>query len=268
MFFALINESLNSRLSGYADLIAIVAAVLLVLFLITVIVALARASKLKRENKKLKKQVETTETKLMEANRALVGSGAKPSQTEVAESAKDDESKTDSSLTETPVEETAPAELENTETVSEDEKGGDDEKAEPEEIETETAEESVAEKQPEDTEKEVVREDKDELVTGRVEVVRSSPRPVAKKPPVKKTPVAAEKGGTVTAKTGGGNSSAKYVVKFDAAKQEWIVLKTGNTRATRRVRTKQEALAIAKELSKSSDTSLVVHKKDGKFQKQ
>ena len=63
-------------------------------------------------------------------------------------------------------------------------------------------------------------------------------------------------------------ASPKYTVKFDGKSQEWIVLKSGNTRATRRVKTKQEALAIAKELSKNSDATLVVHKKDGKFQKQ
>lgn len=63
-------------------------------------------------------------------------------------------------------------------------------------------------------------------------------------------------------------AAPRYIVKYDSKTREWIVLKAGNTRATRRVKTKQEALAIAKELSKNSDASLVVHKKDGKFQKQ
>ena len=63
-------------------------------------------------------------------------------------------------------------------------------------------------------------------------------------------------------------AAPRYIVKYDSKTHEWIVLKAGNTRATRRVKTKQEALAIAKELSKNSDASLVVHKKDGKFQKQ
>ena len=47
-----------------------------------------------------------------------------------------------------------------------------------------------------------------------------------------------------------------------------MVIKNGNTRPTRRVATKAEALAIAKELADSSGASLIVHKKDGKFQKQ
>ena len=60
----------------------------------------------------------------------------------------------------------------------------------------------------------------------------------------------------------------KYTVKYDRAKGNWIIVKAGNTRPTRRVATKAEALAIAKELADASGAALAVHKKDGKFQKQ
>ena len=43
--------------------------------------------------------------------------------------------------------------------------------------------------------------------------------------------------------------------------------KSDNQRVTRRVKTKKEALEIAKELCKHQDMNLTVHKKDGKFQK-
>lgn len=58
-----------------------------------------------------------------------------------------------------------------------------------------------------------------------------------------------------------------YSVKYDRYKGNWIVVKTGQERPVRRVATKEEALRIAKDLAKRMDAALVVHKKDGKFQK-
>ena len=60
----------------------------------------------------------------------------------------------------------------------------------------------------------------------------------------------------------------KYTVKYDKEKKDWVIAKTGVDRAIRRLKTKEEALKVAKELSENQDISLVVHKKDGKFQKQ
>lgn len=63
------------------------------------------------------------------------------------------------------------------------------------------------------------------------------------------------------------NSRVKYTVKYDRAKMNWIIVKEGNERPTRRVATKSEAMQVARELSKKHDAALSVHKKDGKFQK-
>lgn len=63
------------------------------------------------------------------------------------------------------------------------------------------------------------------------------------------------------------NSRVKYTVKYDRAKLNWIIVKEGNERPTRRVATKSEAMSIARELSKKHDAALSVHKMDGKFQK-
>ena len=60
---------------------------------------------------------------------------------------------------------------------------------------------------------------------------------------------------------------AKYRVIYDKETITWEVRKDGAKRVIRRVKTKEEALKIAKELSRSHETALVVHKRDGKFQK-
>ena len=63
-------------------------------------------------------------------------------------------------------------------------------------------------------------------------------------------------------------TQVKYVVAYDKAKQSWTVKKAGADRVLRRVATKEEAMSVARELSRKTGASLVVHKKDGKFQKQ
>lgn len=62
-------------------------------------------------------------------------------------------------------------------------------------------------------------------------------------------------------------SESGYRVVYDRETFTWVVKKDNNTRVTRRVKTKKEALEIAKELSKRQDVNMTVHKKDGKFQK-
>ncbi len=59
----------------------------------------------------------------------------------------------------------------------------------------------------------------------------------------------------------------KYMVTFDKEEREWIVKKTGAERASRRCKTKAEAMEVVKTLSENQDLSISVKKKDGKFQK-
>ena len=63
-------------------------------------------------------------------------------------------------------------------------------------------------------------------------------------------------------------SRQKYMVIYDKDKKDWIVKKTDSARASKRCKTKAEALEVAKSLSEKQDLSLTVKKKDGKFQKQ
>lgn len=59
----------------------------------------------------------------------------------------------------------------------------------------------------------------------------------------------------------------KYMVIYDKEKKDWIVKKTGAGRASKRCRTKKEALEVAERLAESQDLNLTIKKKDGKFQK-
>lgn len=63
----------------------------------------------------------------------------------------------------------------------------------------------------------------------------------------------------------GGN--IKYTVVYDRAKDSWVIKRSGSDRVVRRVDTKEQAMTIARSLCKKHDAALVVHKKDGKFQK-
>lgn len=63
------------------------------------------------------------------------------------------------------------------------------------------------------------------------------------------------------------NGTVKFTVVYDRPKDSWVIKKDGNERVTRRVDTKEEAMQIARELCRKYNASLVVHKKDGKFQK-
>ena len=62
-------------------------------------------------------------------------------------------------------------------------------------------------------------------------------------------------------------SKKVYGVTYDKSKREWVVKKTGSSRASKRFTTKAEALEYAEKLSELNGVGLRVHKKDGKFQK-
>ena len=62
-------------------------------------------------------------------------------------------------------------------------------------------------------------------------------------------------------------SAVKVTLKFDRIKNNWIILRSDTDRTYRRLATKQEALVIAKDLARRLHAQLVVHKKDGKFQR-
>ena len=60
---------------------------------------------------------------------------------------------------------------------------------------------------------------------------------------------------------------AVYRVIFDKEDKLWKIKKDGAKRVIDSKKTKEEALERVQELSKSQDSSFVVYKKDGKFQK-
>lgn len=103
--------------------------------------------------------------------------------------------------------------------------------------------------------------------------------PVAKKPPVKKAaPVKQpeppqpeydedDDEDEYYDDYGDETSAIKVTLKFDRLKANWVIYRSDTTRAFRRFPTKQEALVVAKDLAKRLHAQLVVHKKDGKFQK-
>lgn len=61
--------------------------------------------------------------------------------------------------------------------------------------------------------------------------------------------------------------SQKYMVTYDKDRKDWVVKKTGATRASKRCKTKKEAMEVAEKLAESQDLNISVKKKDGKFQK-
>lgn len=59
----------------------------------------------------------------------------------------------------------------------------------------------------------------------------------------------------------------RYFVTYDKDNKDWVVRKTDSERASKRCKTKAEALEVATRLSENQELSLTVKKKDGKFQK-
>lgn len=58
-----------------------------------------------------------------------------------------------------------------------------------------------------------------------------------------------------------------YRVIYDKEDRKWIIKKDGNEKITKKVNTKKEALEIVEKLCENQNLKMVVHKKDGKFQK-
>lgn len=66
---------------------------------------------------------------------------------------------------------------------------------------------------------------------------------------------------------GDASSDIKVTLKYDRIKSNWVILRSDTARTYRRIATKQEGLVVAKDLARRLHAQLVVHKKDGKFQK-
>ncbi len=59
----------------------------------------------------------------------------------------------------------------------------------------------------------------------------------------------------------------KYMVTYDKERKDWVVKKTGAARASKRCKTKKEAMEVAEKLAETQELNISVKKKDGKFQK-
>ena len=59
----------------------------------------------------------------------------------------------------------------------------------------------------------------------------------------------------------------KYMITYDKESKQWVIKKTGAQRASKRCKTKKEAMEIAERLAANQELNLTVKKKDGKFQK-
>ena len=62
-------------------------------------------------------------------------------------------------------------------------------------------------------------------------------------------------------------TAQKYMVTYDKEHKDWVVKKTGAARASKRCKTKKEAMEVAEKLAESQELNISVKKKDGKFQK-
>ncbi len=93
-------------------------------------------------------------------------------------------------------------------------------------------------------------------------------RIVTKKPVTKEpAPIYEDDDNEYDNEFGDENSAVKVTLKFDRVKQNWVIYRSDTDRAYRRLGTKQDALPVAKDLARRLHAQLVVHKKDGKFQR-
>ena len=106
--------------------------------------------------------------------------------------------------------------------------------------------------------------------TGKTTTPRTS-SPAPKTTPVTKTPKTVEPDDDddeIYNDYADANTTVKVTLKYDRAKSSWVIYRSDiPTRAYRRIGTKQEALVVARDLAKRMHCPLIVHKKDGKFQK-
>ena len=84
---------------------------------------------------------------------------------------------------------------------------------------------------------------------------------------VEPTEEAAQEVATTTPEKAKDISKNNYVIAYDKDEKEWVVKRQGSARASKRTKTKKEALEVVKKLTASQDVNFVVKKKDGKFQK-
>lgn len=98
------------------------------------------------------------------------------------------------------------------------------------------------------------------------QAVRKIQEPQKVAAPVVKQAVRVEKFDDV--ETMSNNASIKFRILFDRAGNSWVIKKDGSDRVVRRLATKEEAMVTARSLCKKHNAELVVHKKDGKFQRQ
>ena len=59
----------------------------------------------------------------------------------------------------------------------------------------------------------------------------------------------------------------KYMVTYDKEKKDWVVKKTGAQKASKRCKTKKEAMEVVTRLADNQELNISVKKKNGKFQK-
>ena len=59
----------------------------------------------------------------------------------------------------------------------------------------------------------------------------------------------------------------KYMVVYDKEKKDWVIKKTGAAKASKRCKTKKEALEFVEKYAENQDLNVSIKKKDGKFQK-
>ena len=55
--------------------------------------------------------------------------------------------------------------------------------------------------------------------------------------------------------------SGDYEISYDAEAKQWVVKRETNARATKRTKTKQEAIDYAKPLAEKYEVKLVIHTK-------
>ena len=58
-----------------------------------------------------------------------------------------------------------------------------------------------------------------------------------------------------------------YTVSYDKETKEWVVKRRGSERASKRTKTKKEALEVVERLSGNNEVGFVVKKRNGKYQK-
>ena len=61
--------------------------------------------------------------------------------------------------------------------------------------------------------------------------------------------------------------SQKYMVTYDKERKDWVVKKTGAQKASKRCKTKKEAMEVVTRLADNQELNISVKKKNGKFQK-